>query len=93
MQDQAPTTTPDLTSLNSQDWSRISVNPNLTRDIMTKFTRKQSEAIKRLYDRSQDGAASYLSFRRRFQVCFGDYVGTKWCGMFIGIETDGYTHS
>ena len=57
------------------------------------FTHKQVKAIKLLYDRSSDGSPSYLSFRRRFRSYFGDFVGAKWCGMFIGIETDGYTHS
>ena len=43
---------------------------------------------------------SYLSFRRRFRLhdYFGGsdkgaYFGGPWCGMFIGIEYDGYTHS
>jgi len=57
------------------------------------ITRDQREAIKRLYDRSSDGAVSYLAFRRRFRLCLGDYIGAQWCGMFIGIETDGHTHS
>ena len=57
------------------------------------ITRDQREAIKRLYDRSPDGAVSYLAFRRRFRLCLGDYIGAQWCGMFIGIETDGHTHS
>ena len=68
----------------------------------TQITRSQREAVKRLYDRSPDGAVSYLAFRRRFRLCtvgvgtfgiFGDYIGGAWCGMFIGIETDGHTHS
>lgn len=60
---------------------------------MTKITRKQSEAIKRLYDRSHKVSESYLTFRRGFHQYFGGYIGAQWCGMFIGIETDGYTHS
>ena len=59
----------------------------------TQITRSQREAVKRLYDRSPDGAVSYLAFRRRFRLFFGDYIGAEWCGMFIGIEEDGYTHS
>jgi hypothetical protein len=63
----------------------------------TPITRSQREAIKRLYDRSTDGAVSYLAFRRRFRLysvgSVGDYIGGAWCGMFIGIETDGHTHS
>ena len=63
----------------------------------TQITRSQCEAIKRLYDRSPDSAVSYLAFRRRFRLysvgSVGDYIGAIWCGMFIGIETDGHTHS
>ena len=63
----------------------------------TKITRSQREAIKRLYDRSPDGEVSYLAFRRRFRLyCIGsagEYIGARWCGMFIGVEYDGYTHS
>ena len=63
----------------------------------TQITRSQREAVKRLYDRSPDGAVSYLAFRRRFiDYSIGNidnYIGAQWCGMFIGIETDGYTHS
>jgi hypothetical protein len=71
-----------------------------------KLTKQQREAVKRLYDRSPDGAVSYLNFRRRFRLYsswqvsesfgssgLGDYIGGQWCGMFIGIETDGHTHT
>jgi len=65
----------------------------------TKLTKQQREAVKRLYDRSPDGAFSYLNFRRRFRLYsigssgLGDYIGGQWCGMFVGIETDGHTHT
>jgi hypothetical protein len=62
----------------------------------TPITRSQREAIKRLYDQSPDGAVSYLAFRRRFMQQFPPqekYLGAQWCGMFIGIEADGYAHS
>ena len=35
---------------------------------------------------------SYLKFRRTVQPGW-DCVMVKWCGMWLGIETDGYTHS
>ena len=35
---------------------------------------------------------SYLKFRRTVQPGWG-CVMVKWCGMWLGIETDGYTHS
>ena len=58
------------------------------------LTRPQRKAVKRLYDRNADGAKSYRAFRARV----GRFIGlgcicVPWCGMYIGIETDGYTHS
>ncbi len=35
---------------------------------------------------------SYLQFRRTVQPGW-DCVMVKWCGMWLGIERDGYTHS
>jgi hypothetical protein len=57
-------------------------------------TRAQRQAIKRLYERSVDGAATYREFRKRFRH-YGllDLYGGQWCGMFVGLETDGYAHS
>jgi hypothetical protein len=59
------------------------------------LTRAQKVALIRLYRRNADGHASYLSFRRSIVpgICGDDYVGILWCGMFIGIERDGHTHS
>jgi hypothetical protein len=39
---------------------------------------------------------SYLTFRRSVQeVYYVNYnvVTVKWCGMWLAIESDGYTHS
>ena len=38
---------------------------------------------------------SYLQFRRTVESGLGmdDCSMVKWCGMWLGIETDGYTHS
>ena len=62
---------------------------------MVKITRKQMEAIHRKYQQSPDGATSYLAFRRRVQPLVGDNACAimQWCGMWLGIEPDGYTHS
>jgi hypothetical protein len=80
-----------------------------------KTTRKQREAIKRVYDRCRisirmvdaDGygyrpeaarsfpgerKASYRDFRKIIQTGH-DCLMVKWCGMWLGIESDGYTHS
>ena len=35
---------------------------------------------------------TYMQFRRTVQPGY-DCVMVEWCGMWLGIETDGYTHS
>ena len=55
------------------------------------LTRAQRLALRRLYLRNTNGHTSYLSFRR--SIMPGIYIGILWCGMFIGIERDGHTHS
>jgi hypothetical protein len=35
---------------------------------------------------------TYQQFRKRAVTSFG-CVMIQWCGMWLGIETDGYTHS
>ena len=39
------------------------------------------------------GAISYNTFRRSASRAFGNCLMVPWCGMMLGIETDGYTHS
>ena len=56
-----------------------------------KITIEQKIAIKRLYDRNSLGV-SYLQFRRTVKRGY-DCLMVEWCGMWIGIEKDGYTHS
>jgi hypothetical protein len=58
-------------------------------------TRAQREAIARVYTRNPDGAASYREFRKRAHLrnSFMGCIMLPWCGMFLGIEPDGYTHS
>ena len=57
-----------------------------------KITKAQQKAILRKYRISADGSPTYLHFRRRVQHGF-DCLMIHWCGMWIGIEIDGYTHS
>mgnify|MGYP003148461483 CR=1 FL=1 len=57
------------------------------------LTREQKIALKAVYDRDTTVAPSYLAFRRTAFLAFGDCVMVPWCGMILGIETDGYTHS
>jgi len=56
------------------------------------ITRKQREAIARVYHRDPDGSKSYLQFRHRVVMGY-DCLMIQWCGMWLGIESDGYTHS
>jgi len=59
------------------------------------LTRKQRESIFGRYLLDPDGARSYLQFRRRVVPAIGgDYVMLlPWCGMWLGVETNGYSHS
>jgi len=60
---------------------------------MITLTRKQREALhcKWLQDNQ---SMTYQQFRNTVQTCIGDNsVMVQWSGMWIGIETDGYTHS
>jgi hypothetical protein len=75
---------------------------------MVKTTRAQRVALKRLFDRgpilprltdvekAQGVVAVPLTYKQfRRSVCWGDYdcIMVPWCGMWLGIEADGYTHS
>jgi hypothetical protein len=66
---------------------------------MTILTRQQRESLYRVYSRPVDGTTrtdlrGYRSFRRlaRHDELMG-CVMIRWCGMWLGIETDGHTHS
>ncbi len=72
---------------------------------MMKLTKEQRIALKKVYDRGQHftgtpnkGQAwqgSYREFRRTVVPAFdgSGCIMVPWCGMWLGIETDGYTHS
>lgn len=59
---------------------------------MPVLTQEQRLALKKVYERGFDG--TYLQFRRT-AVCavFTDCVLIPFCGMLLGIEPDGHTHS
>jgi hypothetical protein len=59
---------------------------------MVTLTKEQRKAVYRKYLHNPDGAQSYREFRNRIEPGWG-YVGLQWCGMFLGIERDGHTHS
>ena len=61
---------------------------------MIRLTKQQQISLKKLYDRDWEKPESFLKFRRTVKPAIGlDCVIVPWCGIFLGIETDGYTHS
>jgi 7,8-dihydro-6-hydroxymethylpterin-pyrophosphokinase len=57
------------------------------------MTPQQVEAISNLYTRNPDGSVNQAHFFNRVHPHVGGYCGLDWCGMFVGIEKDGYTHT
>lgn len=58
-----------------------------------KLTKPQQESLFALWKRSTAGR-TFLQFRRTvIRETYGDAAMVHWCGMWIGIEPDGYTHS
>lgn len=58
---------------------------------MIVLNKAQQQALLRVWKRNPDNR-TYLEFRRSVQPA-GDYVMVHWCGMWLGIERDGHTHS
>ena len=56
------------------------------------LTKQQRKALHKVYQRNPDNHPNYLTFRRTVQQGWG-YIMVQWCGMWLGIEPDGYTHS
>lgn len=59
------------------------------------LTQEQEQAVETLYVRNPDGAATYEDFRKRVGSMFlgQGAVSIVWCCMYVGIETDGHTHT
>ena len=67
------------------------------------LTKAQRVALKKVYDRTDEHnqrdwnepTVSYLEFRRTVQPEIGSFgcIMVPWCGMWLGIEKDGHTHS
>lgn len=64
---------------------------------MRPLTRAQRVALLSVYRRNWGGNTkprTYRAFRRTAQrPPFDDCIMVPWCGMWLGIESDGYTHS
>ncbi len=55
---------------------------------------EKEAAACQLWSKNADGCATFAQFQARFAYnrLNGCWLG-QWCGMTIGIEEDGYTHS
>ena len=63
-----------------------------------RLTKPQATSLLRQWFRGQheNGSTrdvSYLAFRRTVRPTYDAAVMVHWCGMWLGIEPDGYTHS
>jgi hypothetical protein len=58
---------------------------------MLKLSQQQRKALKAKWQQS-NGGLTYRQFRR-LVVHRRDHILVPWCGMWLGIELDGYTHS
>ena len=71
--------------------------------LMITLTRAQRVALKTIYNRGQRSRGTpnkgqawqgtYREFRRTVIKHPDDCVMVPWCGMWLGIEKDGHTHS
>jgi len=52
----------------------------------------QMNSLYRKFNQDADGSETFLAFLIRVQLGY-DCLMIKWCGMWLGIETDGHTHS
>ena len=75
----------------AQITNREQTNPNGS-PLLT--TDDQLRALRRKFAQSADGSPDFDHFKARAQNdSLMDCVMIHWCGMWLGIETDGYTHS
>ena len=61
---------------------------------MVSITKAQQQALLRKW-KDHDNGMTYRQFRRSVEsgFCMDGAVVVPWCGMWLAIETDGYTHS
>jgi len=60
---------------------------------MRKLTKAQQNALYSVWLRHDTPRPPYLAFRRAAHLVFDDCLMVGYSGMWLGIETDGYTHS
>lgn len=60
---------------------------------MVRLSKAQRKALLKVW-KLNSGGLSYRQFRKQVQPFLGDTcVLVPWCGMWLGIEDNGYTHS
>ena len=57
-----------------------------------KMTRQQRIALFKVYQRNSNGSNTFRAFMARAVQGY-DCIMINWCGMWLGIESSGYTHS
>jgi hypothetical protein len=60
---------------------------------MIEINEAQLESLSRKWGQDTQGM-TFQEFKATAQSCVGDKsIMVLWCGMWLGIEVDGYTHS
>jgi hypothetical protein len=73
----------------SNEWrDRMGMRGGKAKEMMN---RAERQALHRKWEQDNQGM-SYLAFRRTASRGFDCWM-VNWCGMWLGIEADGYTHS
>lgn len=57
-----------------------------------KLTKEQQKSLALKYEQHPNGYPSYFAFRRSVRQGYG-CIMVRWCGMWLGIETNGYCHT
>ena len=60
----------------------------------SEMTAAQLNALKRKYESNPDGSTDFHEFLTRCnkEIC-GPAIMIEWCGMWVGVEPDGYMHT
>lgn len=59
---------------------------------MTNMNIEQMWSLYRKFKQNPDGSVGFTDFMQRAEPG-SDYIMIWWCGMWLGIELDGYCHS
>ena len=66
----------------------------MTKDQFKALPKEQRYGAFRKFQQSRDGSPNFADFVTRIKPEFyGDAIMFGWCGMYVGVEVDGYTHT